>query len=152
MNSRERMQKTLAHTEPDRVPYDLAGTTVTAITKNAYRNAMSYRGLSTDYQYPEIDPISQIVQPIEENLVILNVDTRRIGAERIPGYAQNKQVSGRVERVTDFYGCEWIWDPGKDLYFNQLTHPLEKFETLSEGIPSLHRVDLDTRKLPPRQI
>ena len=35
MNSRERVIATLNHREPDRIPYDLAGTTVTAITRHA---------------------------------------------------------------------------------------------------------------------
>ena len=49
MNSRERMIKALNHQEPDRVPYDLAGTTVTGICKGAFLNAMKERGLSTEY-------------------------------------------------------------------------------------------------------
>ena len=48
MNSRERMIKALNHQEPDRVPYDLAGTTVTGICKGAFLNAMKERGLSTE--------------------------------------------------------------------------------------------------------
>lgn len=143
MNSRERLLKTLSHQEPDRVPYDLAGTTVTSITKNAYKMAMNYKGLSPKYQALEIDPISQIVQPIEENLVLLKSDTRRIGAERIPDYQQNKLMNGKIETVTDFYGCNWEWDIDKDLYFNQITHPLEKYDTLSEGIHSLYRPKWD---------
>ena len=42
MNSRERILKSIQHEEPDRVPFDMAGTTVTAITKNAYLNAFAY--------------------------------------------------------------------------------------------------------------
>ena len=50
MNSRERIQTTLSHREPDRIPYDLAGTTVTSITKNAYLRVMQFRGLSTSIE------------------------------------------------------------------------------------------------------
>ena len=80
MTSKERVIKSLQHQEPDRVPYDLAGTTVTAITKKAYQNAMKSHGFSTAYDHEEVDPISQIVTPVEENLRILKSDTRRIGA------------------------------------------------------------------------
>jgi len=104
---------------------------------------MAFRQLPTGFKYPEIDPVSQIVHPVEENLIYLKADTRRIGAERIPNYQYKKQLSGKVERVTDFYGCDWVWDPDKDLYFNQSTHPLEKFDSLSEGIPFLFRADWD---------
>lgn len=141
MNSKERIKKAINHQEPDRVPYDLGATTVTSITKNAYKNAMKYKGFSMEYQGIEIDPISQIVTPVEENLVKIKVDTRRIGAQRIPDYQTGKKLEGQVEMVTDFYGCDWKWDPSKDLYFNQITFPLEKYDSLSEGVQKLYRPD-----------
>lgn len=141
MNSKERIQKTIHHKEPDRVPYDLGGTTVTSITKNAYKRAMFARGLSPEYQLPEIDPVSQIVTPSVENLVYLNSDTRRIGAQRIPEFGKRKRMEGMVELVTDFYGCDWRRDPEKDLYFNQISYPLEKYDTLSESVQFLYRPD-----------
>lgn len=141
MNSKERIKKSIHHQEPDKVPYDLAGTTVTAITKNAYKSAMKYKGYSTEYEFQEIDPISQIVTPIEENLIHLNVDTRRVGAQRIPEYNQRKMISGNSETVKDFYGCEWLWNRDKDYYFNQISHPLEKYDMLSECLHTLYRPD-----------
>ena len=78
MTSKERISQAIQHREADRVPYDLSGTTVTGICIGAFRNAMKERGLSVEYQ-KEVDPISQIVTPIEETLVALNSDTRRIG-------------------------------------------------------------------------
>ncbi len=74
---------------------------------------MLAKGLSPEYQLPEIDPISQIVTPAEDNLVYLKSDTRRIGAQRIPEFAQRKRMEGAVEFVTDFYGCDWRRDPEK---------------------------------------
>jgi len=141
MNSKERIKAAINHRESDRVPYDLGGTTVTSITKNAYKAAMLHKGLSPVYQFPEIDPVSQIVTPSEENLVYLKSDTRRIGAQRIPEFDQRKQMEGTVEFVTDFYGCDWRREPGKDLYFNQISYPLEKYDTLSESVPFLYRPD-----------
>jgi uroporphyrinogen decarboxylase len=143
MTGKERILKVLNHQEPDRVPYDLAGTTVTSITKGAYQNAMKHKGLPTDYDHEEIDPISQIVTPIEENLVKLRSDTRRVGAQRIPEYHERKVITDGVVEVTDFYGCKWQMDPEKHLYFNQATYPLKDFDSLSEGIPHLPRPDLD---------
>lgn len=141
MNSQERIVKAINHQEADRVPYDLSGTTVTTITKNAYQSAMKFRGYSTEYEHTEIDPISQIITPIEENLVHLRSDTRRIGAQRVPEYQVRKRLSGKIETVTDFYGCDWEWNPDKDLYFNQISHPLEKYDTLSECLNNLKRPD-----------
>ena len=143
MTGKERVAKALNHEEADRIPYDLAGTTVTAVTKNAYQAAMKARGMSTEYDVEEVDPISQIIPPIEENLVALRSDTRRIGSMRIPEYHSRKRINGKSTMVTDFYGCDWELVDGYDLYFNQKTYPLEKYSNLSEGIPNLPKTDLE---------
>jgi uroporphyrinogen decarboxylase len=144
MNSRERIQATLNHKEPDRIPYDLAGTTVTAITKNAYLRAMRYRGFSTEIGDDEIDPIQQIVTPSEENLIFLKSDTRRIGAQRIPDYRNTKRVTGQLIEVTDFYGCNWKFEQGRDLYFHITDSPLEKAGSLSGNLHLLPPTDWDS--------
>jgi uroporphyrinogen decarboxylase len=144
MNSRERIQTTLAHREPDRIPYDLAGTTVTAITKNAYLRAMKMRGLSTEIGDDEVDPIQQIITPSEENLAFLKSDTRRIGAKRIVNYQNTKRVNGNVIEVTDFYGCNWRYEQGRDIYFHLIDAPIEKAESLSGSLHLLPRPDWDS--------
>lgn len=143
MNSRERIQTTLNHQEPDRVPYDLAGTTVTAITRNAYLRAMRYRGLSEEIGDDEVDPIQQIITPCNVNLLYLKSDTRRLGAKRITDYQHTKRVEGNITEVTDFYGCNWRYEQGHDIYFHMIDAPLEKAETLSESLHLLPRPDWD---------
>jgi len=131
MTSRERIDKALRHEEPDRVPYDLAGTTVSGITRNAYIKAMQFRGLPPDIGDAEVDPIQQIVTPSEKNLVLLKSDTRRIGARRLTDHQENRRVVGNTIEVTDFYGCTWKYEQGKDLYFNLATSPFAGAESLS---------------------
>lgn len=143
MNSRERIQAALAHREADRIPYDLAGTTVTAITKNAYWRAMRQRGLSTGIGDDEIDPIQQIVTPSEENLVLLKSDTRRIGAQRIMDYSNRKRVNGNLIEVNDFYSCNWKYEIGHDIYFHLTSSPLESVESLSGNLHLLPETDWD---------
>ncbi len=143
MTGKERVLTALNHKEPDRVPYDLAGTTVTSITRNAYVRAMKFRGLSDKTDDQEVDPIQQIVTPDEKNLVSLNVDTRRIGAQRIPEYLVKRKLIDGIIEVTDFYGCKWRMDPDKDLYFNQFTYPLKDYEDLSGSIKHLKKPDWD---------
>ena len=143
MNSRERIQTTLNHQEPDRIPYDLAGTTVTAITKNAYLRAMHLCGLSTEIGDDEIDPIQQIVTPSEENLLFLKTDTRRLGAQRITDYRNKKKITGNLIEVTDFYGCNWKFEEGKDLYYHLVSSPIEKADSLSGSLHLLPRPDWD---------
>jgi uroporphyrinogen decarboxylase len=134
MTGKDRIQKALNHQEPDRIPYDLAGTTVTAITRNAYKNAIKHRGLTSETGDDEIDPIQQIVTPHEENLLLLKSDTRRIGAHRIPDYKNIKKVSGNVITVTDFYHSDWVFEEGKDLYFHMISSPLAKYDSISDSI------------------
>jgi len=131
MTGRERVELALAHREPDRLPYDLAGTTVTAITRNAYVRAMESRGLPPNIGDAEVDPIQQIVTPGEKNLVFLGSDTRRIGARRLTDHQDNKKVKGNVVEVKDFYGCGWRFEQGRDLYFNLVSSPLAAAESLS---------------------
>ena len=137
MTGKDRISTALNHNEPDRVPYDLAGTTVTAITKHAYSRAMQHRGRSLNIGNQEIDPIQQIVTPSEENLVYLKADTRRIGAHRIIDYLDSRRVNGSVIEVTDFYGCNWQFNSQKDLYFNLISAPLEKYDSLSGSLEHL---------------
>ena len=144
MKGKERIQTALNHKEPDRVPYDLSGTTVTAITKNAYRRAMAFRGLSTEYSPEIIDPIQQIIIPSEENLQILKSDTRRIGAPRILRYEESKVMEGDTIVVYDFYGCKWTYQQESDIYFNLVASPLSEGDDISSRLHLLPRPDWET--------
>ena len=144
MNSRERIQTTLNHQEPDRIPYDLAGTTVTAITRNAYLRAMQLRGYSSEIGDDEIDPIQQIITPSDDNLLLLKSDTRRLGAKRIANFQNSKRVSGNMIEVTDFYGSNWRFEQGKDIYFHLVDSPLEKADSLSGSLHLLPQPDWDS--------
>ncbi len=134
MKSSERLNTTLNHKEPDRIPYDLAGTTVTGINKRAFIRAMEYRGLSTDYEKKEIDPIQQIVTPVDATLKLLNTDTRRIGSRRIPDYEKIITIKDGIIELTDDWACLWKMDETKDFYFNQYSYPLESFPSINEGL------------------
>ena len=144
MTGSERILIALNHKEPDRIPYDLAGTTVTAITKNAYLRAMQLRGLSPEIGDDEIDPIQQIVTPSEENLLLLKSDTRRLGAQRITGFRNKKRVTGNLIEVTDFYGCNWEFKEGTDLYYHMVYSPLEKAVSLSGSLHLIARPDWES--------
>lgn len=139
MKSSERLNKALNHIEPDRIPYDLAGTTVTGISKIAFVRAMQYRGLPPEYELKEIDPIQQVVTPAEDTLKKLNCDVRRIGARRIPAFEETVIRRGKILEVTDLLGCLWKMEEGKDFYYNQYTYPLESFSSISEGL-KIYRV------------
>lgn len=142
MNSAERLNTSLNHREPDRVPYDLAGTTVTGITKKAYLRAMKYRDLPAEYESKEIDPIQQIVTPVEETLKLLKSDLRRIGSRRIPDFEKLVKVNNGIHELIDDWGCLWKMDESKDLYFNQYTYPLEQYPSIEEGLKHYKAPDI----------
>ena len=60
MNSRERLETTLNHKEPDRVPIDLGGI-VTGITTGANQTLKSYLDIESDD--PVVDRIQQLAHP-----------------------------------------------------------------------------------------
>jgi uroporphyrinogen decarboxylase len=142
MKSFERLNITLDHKEPDRIPYDLAGTTVTGINKKAFIRAMDYRGLSTRFDEKEIDPIQQIVTPAEDTLQYLGSDIRRIGARRIPDFEKIIIRKGTSLELTDVWDCLWKMDESKDFYYNQYTWPLAGFSSIEEGLRNYKRPDL----------
>jgi uroporphyrinogen decarboxylase len=144
MNSRDRTLLALKHEEPDRVPYDLGGTTTTAITRHAYIDAMNYRGIEPDIKTGDIDPVQQIIIPSDPVLDQLHVDTRRIGAQRIPGFSWKNEIDKPFVKVTDLYGCDWVYHTGKDLYFNQSTFPLEHADTLSDVVQDLDKIEWES--------
>ena len=65
MNSRERILKSINHEEPDRIPFDLAGSTWTGITNTADQNLRKHLGLNSA-ESDWSDVIQQIVIPSEE--------------------------------------------------------------------------------------
>ena len=75
MNSRERILKSLNHKEPDRIPYDLAGTTWTGITHTAYKNLVDHLGFEEEKPVWS-DVIQQIVIPSQYILDFLKADVR----------------------------------------------------------------------------
>lgn len=77
MNSRERILETLNYKEPDRVPFDLAGSTWTGISNIAYQNLLEYLQLAPENP-AWADVVQQIVIPSESILDMLNVDTRSL--------------------------------------------------------------------------
>lgn len=146
MKSSERIRQIINHQESDRVPYDLGGTTVTAITRNAYIAAMQARNVTPDIKSPDVDFIQQIIIPSDDILDYLGVDTRRIGANRVPGIHWDEINKRDTIQVDDIYGCTWNYQKEKDTYFNQSSFPLESFDTLSQGILTMKKIHWDAYK------
>jgi uroporphyrinogen decarboxylase len=104
MNSRERLIETINYHEPDRIPFDLAGTTWTGITNGAYQNLRMFLG--KDQEKPEwSDVVQQIVIPSDDILEILETDIRGL----FPLTSHNWDVYNKVIDKDDYleYRDEW---------------------------------------------
>ncbi len=125
MNSRDRIFKTMNHEEPDRIPFDLAGSPWTGITNTAYQNLRTFLGMELDE--PEwSDVIQQIVIPDNEILKKLNVDTRGV----FPLTSHNWNVYSKLKDRGNFleYFDEWGFThqfPKNGYWFSLIKHPME---------------------------
>jgi len=102
VDSRTRVSQTLNHREPDRIPFDLAGTGLSTIHVTAYQNLRRYLGL------PEIEPE---VAFVPEQLVRVDEDlARRLEADvrpALPGTASSFEWVFRDEVDYEAYTDEW---------------------------------------------
>jgi uroporphyrinogen decarboxylase len=134
MSSRERILKSINHEEPDRVPFDLAGSTWTGITNTAYQNLRKYLGLqSAEPNWSDV--IQQIVVPSEEVLTQLNVDTRGV----FPLTSHNWDVYSKLKDVGDYfeYSDEWGFThhfPKDGYWFSLVNHSMDLVDFDSEGV------------------
>lgn len=134
MNSRERILKSISHQEPDRVPFDLAGSTWTGITNTAYQNLRNYLGLNSaepDWS----DVIQQIVIPSEEMLTELQVDTRGV----FPLTSHNWDVYSKLKDAGDYfeYFDEWGFThhfPKNGYWFSLVKNSMDAVDFDSEGV------------------
>ncbi len=139
MDSRTRLFKTLNHEEPDRVPFDLAGSTWTGITNTAYQNLRKFLKMEPDDSIWS-DVIQQIVIPSEEVLNRLNVDTRGV----FPLTSHNWDVYSKLKDKGDYleYFDEWGFThhfPKNGHWFSLVKSPLQGIdfdgENIIEGFP-----------------
>jgi uroporphyrinogen decarboxylase len=140
MNSRDRCLASLHHREPDRVPFDLAGSAQTGIHLTAYANLRRYLEL------PEREPklrnlIGQIAEPDEDLLDRLQVDVRFIpqGApllwRRPPGenvHGLSLRDEGDSWAFTDEWGIGWRMPKDGGFYFDMVHHPVDGDDPLEQ--------------------
>lgn len=134
MNSHERILTTLNYEEPDRVPFDLAGSTWTGITNTAYQNLR--KQLGKEVSNPEwSDVIQQIVIPSEDILGELNVDTRGV----FPLTSHNWDVYSKLKDCGDYweYKDEWSFVhhfPKNGYWFSLVKNSMAEIDFEKENI------------------
>lgn len=122
--SRERILTALRHEEPDRIPYDLASTQVTGISRIAYANLRANLGL------PEVEPeicdsIQQIALPDDDLIDLLGVDTRGL----FPLNSHNAKIvhrdAGEYWEYHDEWGITHHIPKEGGLYYSIVKSPLD---------------------------
>ncbi|TET64270.1 uroporphyrinogen-III decarboxylase [Candidatus Aerophobetes bacterium] len=130
LTARDRLLMALQHKEPDCIPYDLAGTSVTGIHYVAYQNLVDYLGkdylLENEQEswcYEKQQGLAQVDEEIKQKL---KVDTRGTKFKNPSTWKlEIKEVEGK-EAFTDELGCRWI-SSRNGYYFDQISgksHPL----------------------------
>ena len=99
MTPRQRFARVMAHQEADRIPLDLAGTSLTGIDPQAadrLRDLLGFKGEPPD-PYRAFD---------ERILLALDVDFRRVGGLIASG---ERLAPGRSDRSIDMWGVTRAW-------------------------------------------
>lgn len=129
--SRKRVEASLNHREPDRIPFDLGGSILTGISAKAYRRLRDYLGL------PEIEIE---IEDICQGLGRVHDDVKqRLGVD-VYGVNPGKTRTSNVKMVSedgydkfvDEWGIEWWRPQDGGLYFDMRKHPLAEVEDVSE--------------------
>jgi len=136
VNSRERVNITLNHKEPDKVPIDLGGNQ-SSIHILAYKKLLEYLEIK-DNNIQYADFVQQIVRPCEEILERFGIDVRYV--QPLGGMINVQDMKPEVEQkyigVYDQFGVFWGNDAKKKmtdiLYYDPVIHPFAEFKSVSD--------------------
>jgi uroporphyrinogen decarboxylase len=115
LSPRERLRRTLNHQEPDRVPLDLGGLS-TSIETVPFNDLKRYLGKSWETK----NFIRDHVEPPEEMLQLLGIDTRYVRIQPPSGFKINIQPDNSY---LDEWGTRWKKPPAS-LYWDPVGFPL----------------------------
>jgi len=130
MTGYQRIKYALGHKEPDRVPIDLGGTTVTSLASHLLKDLLEHYNIAAEFLSP--DQIQGIGTPTTELKKKLGIDTIRVGPDRIPNIIANSEFTDSDLLVEDSWQISWKQCVG-DLYFHQISWPL-KNNALEDGL------------------
>ena len=124
MNSRERLEMALNHSEPDRIPSDLGATVTTGINRVAYRNMRKYLCLP-EKEIRLRDMVQQIAVVEDDIRNYFRVDVRDVTP--YPSTPFNIEIMDDREDSTYFYdewGIGWKMPRENGLYYDIFDSPL----------------------------
>ncbi|MFC2075508.1 uroporphyrinogen decarboxylase family protein [candidate division KSB1 bacterium] len=131
MNSKERIQSSLNHREPDHLPLDLCSTKVTGIARVTYEKLAPRLGLTAD-DLGFTDIKQQLAQVSEEFLDRMMVDTRGLYAGSPSGWRMELEESEEGFSYTDEWGIVRFKPKVDGYYYDMTAHPLSGPLTVAE--------------------
>jgi len=129
MNSRDRVLLSLKHKEPDRVPFDLSGASVTGITIKAYKKLLNYLGLDNKKKIEIILLHSQSVSVEENVLKKLKVDVRGIHPNLPIRWKVHTKEDDHYIYYKDGWGIIRRMPKKNGLYYDSTEFPLSNVNT-----------------------
>ncbi|MBN2000098.1 hypothetical protein JW935_21280 [candidate division KSB1 bacterium] len=132
MIPRQRLLTSLQHSEPDRVPIDLAGTPFTGISAEAYKNLRHYLDMpAKPPQYNDV--VQQTVTPHEDMLLKFGVDTRGLWPRTRRHHGFPDRDDGECLVHVDEWGLGYQIKKQGGLQYEQYSFPLQ-WQILTPGL------------------
>lgn len=140
MTPRERVRKALSHQEPDRVPFDLSSTQVTAIANGAYINLRQHLDLPP-VEPDTMDVVQQACVPHEDVMQRLQVDTRGLFPLISSNWNINIQDDGDYWAFVDEWQCKHRMPKENGHYYSLCESPLDDTVLTKDAIDGLEWPD-----------
>ncbi len=131
MDSRQRVRTALNHQEPDRVPFDLGGTTVTGIHVTAYQNLREYLGLPP--VQVQIDDLVEQLAAVDADVAgRLQPDCGRVAPGAPSSYERIFREEGSYVVFTDEWGIDWAMPKQGGFFYDMVRHPLSQASSIGD--------------------
>ena len=131
LNSRERVLKALRHQEPDRVPFDLAGTVTSGIHRDAYANLLKHLGYVD--KKVTVGEIHQQLAVVEEDMLQrFEVDFRPVYGKLPSGWLPEFTEDENYTMFIDQWGIGWRMPKDNGLYYDLMSHPFANMTSPDE--------------------
>jgi uroporphyrinogen decarboxylase len=129
-SSKERVQLSLEHQEPEQIPFDLGSTSATGICAEAYRNLLEFLNIQGDIVIT--DMMQQLAKVDDPILEFFKVDTRGL-SPNLPGASdQGLDTDERFSFFYDRWGIKYAMPKSGGHYYDMVDHPLKGPITRSE--------------------
>lgn len=125
MNYRERVLTSLAHKEPDRIPFDLGSCQVTGIHIVAYRNLRKALGMP-EVEVEMCDAVQQLASLDEDLGRRLNIDTRGLYPLNSHNWQVTEVDAGEYWSYHDEWGITHLRPKEGGLYYSVVKGPLPR--------------------------